>query len=172
MLRRTIIVLALGLTATAAGCERKGSSTNPDEAANDDSQAGDDGTAPDGDDEGDDGEAEGGDDKPPVVEHVLKVEGGLTVTQAQAVVDEHVREIRACFDEAIARNPNEGLTGAIVIAVSVAPTGQAGETKADANELGDDEAAACIAREVAKWTFPKPKGGKATIHYPFYPRSY
>jgi hypothetical protein len=110
-------------------------------------------------------------DRPPPTEQVLRIEGGLKEAQVEEIIEKYFREIRECFDAGLASNPQAELDGAIVVAIEVAADGKVTEAKSELNETGIDVTEECIVAEVGKWTFPKPKG-KATIHYPFYLRSY
>jgi hypothetical protein len=160
MVRPALFVVAL------VGCEPKGGSTTPADGATQNGADGSDGSDGSGPD---DGEAEP--KKAPLVEQVLRIEGGMTEKQVQAVIEDHFPEIRECFDSGLASNPNGEIDGAIVVAIAVDPAGKVTEATTELNETGDDTTEACILAEVGKWTFAKPKG-KATIHYPFYLRSY
>ena len=150
----------------AAACERQGNSATPDEAA-DGSAAADPSEDEAPSDEG------GGEDGPAAkpVEQVLKIDGGLREAQVKDVIEQKFREIRECWDAGLAANPQAELDGAIVVAIQVDGSGKVTDAKTELNETGDDTAESCIVAEVRNWTFPKPKG-KATVHYPFYLRSY
>jgi len=152
---RALPILAL------LACEPKTGSATPDDAAANDGSA----ASPD-----DDAESEA-EPPAPKVEQVLRIEGGVREAQVKEVIEKHFREIRECFDAGLAANPQAELDGAIVIAIQVDPAGKVTEAETELNETGDDTTEDCIVAEVGKWTFPKPKG-KATIHYPFYLRSY
>lgn len=160
MWMRSVCVLVL-----AAACEKQGGSATPEEAAEDGApaDAADDAGA-------DEGEAASEPTAKPV-EQVLKIEGGLREAQVKQVIEQKFREIRECWDAGLAANPQAELDGAIVVAIEVDGSGKVTDAKTELNETGDDTAQSCIVAEVGTWTFPKPKG-KATIHYPFYLRSY
>ena len=155
MVRRTIVIFAL------VACEPKAESTTPEDGA---AQGDGSGAAAEPD------ESEG-EVKEPLVEQVLRIEGGIREPQVKQVIEKHFREIRECWDAGLAANPQAELDGAIVVAISVDAAGKVTDAKTELNETGDDTTEDCILAEVAKWTFPKPKGA-ATIHYPFYLRSY
>jgi hypothetical protein len=160
MIRRTIVALAW--LSCGGACEPKAGTTTPDDGA----AQGDGSDAAEGPD---DGEAEPA--KEPLVEQVLRIEGGIREPQVKQVIEKHFREIRECWDAGLAANPQAELDGAIVVAISVDAAGKVTDAKTELNETGDDTTEECIVAEVGKWTFPKPKGA-ATIHYPFYLRSY
>ena len=159
MIRRVV----LGLVVACFACERQGSTTPDDGAAQDDAGAG-------ADDEPDDGGEEPA--PTPKVEQELKIDGPIKKADVDAVIEKYFREIRECFDAGLARNPNENeIEGAIVVKIQVAASGAIELAQGELNETGDNETEQCIVAEVQKWTFPKKKQ-PTTIFYPFYLRSY
>jgi hypothetical protein len=151
---------ALVVVAALCGCEKSGGTTSPDEGqlAQEDK---------------DPVRAEMSSAPKQEVDTTIRIEGGLSEAQVEAVVDEHFDEIRTCFDEAMARMEMEDLSGVIAVQMTVDKTGKVTLSQLDASNFGDAEAANCIVEQTRTWTFPKLKKGKtAKVTYPFQLRSY
>jgi len=91
------------------------------------------------------------------------VAGTLSAEVIRRVVLRHLRDLRLCYEAALARNP--GLAGRASLAFTIAPTGATAQV--GATGLGDAAAEACMAASVSRWTFPAPEGGTPVrVSYP------
>ncbi|MBA3550389.1 MAG: AgmX/PglI C-terminal domain-containing protein [Nannocystis sp.] len=77
----------------------------------------------------------------------------------------HINEVRYCYDQGLARNPN--LKGRVSVRFTIGPKGQILEAELADNTTGDLNVGLCIVAAVKRWTFPIPEGGEAIVIYPF-----
>ncbi|HUQ05689.1 MAG TPA: AgmX/PglI C-terminal domain-containing protein [Kofleriaceae bacterium] len=93
--------------------------------------------------------------------------GDLDKAIIRRVVKERVPELRACYDQALARDAN--VSGTINTQFFIAPSGNVSASNASGVK---PELAACFARVLGATVFPKPKGGGGVqVNYPFRVRS-
>jgi hypothetical protein len=91
---------------------------------------------------------------------------GLDKDVVRRVVRNHINEVRYCYNQGLARDPN--LTGRVSVQFRIGPTGQVPIAVVQESSLGDRSAANCIAAAVKRWRFPKPQGGGTVmVTYPF-----
>lgn len=99
-----------------------------------------------------------------------KVSGGTLSKQAIAkVVQANKGAIRYCYESQLTRFPT--LRGKVVVDFIIEPSGLVKRVKVPTNSLSNKAAApkvaSCLIRFVKRWKFPKPKGGKVRVIYPF-----
>lgn len=113
-------------------------------------------------------------DEPPAepLDTTKRIEGGLSESQVEAVVEKHFTGVRECFDKALVRVDEVNEIGAIVVRFTVGASGGVEEATLEGSEFGDEETETCIVEQVGTWTFPKPRKKSATVRYPFFLRSY
>jgi TonB family protein len=95
----------------------------------------------------------------------LDVNEGLTKDEVGQVIRKHLSEIRYCYESAMVRNP--GLEGKFVVSFTINNAGfvKSSSTKESSGDTGLDN---CILTRLAKWAFPKPRGGADVgVSYPF-----
>ncbi len=85
--------------------------------------------------------------------------------QIAAVIRRRIGAIKGCYDLALKTNPD--IRGKVVVKFSIGETGAVVEISTEENTSGDDGVARCIVSRVRNFRFPKPKGGKVTVSYPF-----
>jgi outer membrane biosynthesis protein TonB len=73
--------------------------------------------------------------------------------------------IKACYENALKRNPN--LKGKISIRFTILETGGLSEIAAAQNGLGSPEVAACIVQTMRSWRTQFRPSGPVTVEYPF-----
>jgi len=73
--------------------------------------------------------------------------------------------IKACYENALKRNPN--LKGKIVIRFTILETGGVSDVTAPQNTLGAPEVAACIMNTMRSWRTQFRPSGPVTVEYPF-----
>jgi len=96
------------------------------------------------------------------------VEEGLTKDEVGKVIHEHLSEVRYCYEAAILRSPD--LQGKLMVefVIGGVPGGQVKTAKVNSITLGDQRIGDCIVSRLAKWNFPKPRGGvDVAVNYPF-----
>jgi TonB family protein len=103
---------------------------------------------------------------PTVVPGTGGVTGGLDMAIIRRVITEHRREIVACYESALQRNPE--LEGRVVIEWVIAPDGAVAAAKVANTTLNNADVEACMQRRVRQWRFPEPKGGvTARVNFPW-----
>ncbi len=92
--------------------------------------------------------------------------GGLDKDLIRRVVRAHINEIRYCYNQGLARDPN--LKGRVAVQFQIGTTGKVPSAVVAENDLKDATVANCITTAVRRWQFPAPPGGGAVIvTYPF-----
>jgi TonB family protein len=90
--------------------------------------------------------------------------GSLDPAIIHRVVRQHTAKIKACYNQALAKDPNAkgSLRVSFIIAESGAVTGTSVERASGIPDLDR-----CVAGVFIGMRFPKPKGGTVTVKYPF-----
>ena len=96
--------------------------------------------------------------------------GRLKSAMDREIIQEVVREdrdgLRACFNEALASDPE--LTGRLVIQWVIGSTGEVVSAEVFESELENDAFHECVTDLVLEWEFPPPDGGGVVrVNYPF-----
>jgi TonB family protein len=73
--------------------------------------------------------------------------------------------IKACYENALKRNPN--LKGRVVIRFTILETGGVADVTSSQNTLATPEVAACIANTMRSWRTQFHPSGPVTVEYPF-----
>lgn len=95
-----------------------------------------------------------------------EVRGQLDREIIQRVVREHRREVRACYEAELQRNP--ALEGRISIEWVISPSGSVEATRVENSTMNNAEVEGCLARRIRSWRFPEPRGGGTVrVTYPF-----
>lgn len=92
-------------------------------------------------------------------------EGELDKEQIRGVMMAHIGEIRDCYNQGLARDPN--LAGRLVVDFEISSTGAVSRSEVDESTLKDAQVGTCIAGAVKTWQFPAPRGGAVAVQYPF-----
>jgi hypothetical protein len=97
----------------------------------------------------------------------MQAMGDLDKAVIRRIVKNRMPELRACYDQALARDAS--LAGTVMTQFFITPSG----TVASSNASGvNPDLAACFARVIKATAFPKPKGGGGVqVNYPFGVRS-
>jgi TonB family protein len=105
--------------------------------------------------------------RPPVVEiGSAEIRGQLDRDIIQRVVREHRRELTACYEGELQRNP--ALEGTVSVEWVIAPDGSVAASQVDTSTLNSDAVESCITRRIRNWRFPEPRGGGTVrVTYPF-----
>jgi TonB family protein len=92
--------------------------------------------------------------------------GVLDKELIRRVVRAHLNEVRGCYDQGLARDPN--LRGRVEIQFAIGPTGAVSSSVVSETSVDDEQVGRCIAKAVRRWRFPTNAiGGSAMVSYPF-----
>jgi TonB family protein len=95
-----------------------------------------------------------------------EVQGSLDKDIIRRIVRAHINEVRYCYNQGLARDPN--LKGRVSIEFVIDAKGKITSANVQESTMSDATVAACIAKQMMKWTFPKPEGGGIVkVVYPF-----
>ncbi len=103
---------------------------------------------------------------PPTVAHpALPVEGKLPDGAAQKVIGDHNAQVRACYNEAVRRNP--ALEGTLVVRFVIGLDGAVKSVSDGGSTIHDPVFRSCVWDEIRTWRFPKPVGGDVIVDLPY-----
>ena len=114
-------------------------------------------------------EPDGGDNELAEVEAVMNAPAlaaphdGSPKDGIQAVIRDHLREIRRCYEVQLQREP--GLSGKVVVRFAIGADGRV--TKSEATTRMHPDVDACLLRVIDGMVFPPPEDGSAEVTYPF-----
>jgi hypothetical protein len=103
--------------------------------------------------------------------HDQDVPGQVPPREIQRIVRSHYRELRACYDQALQRNPYA--RGGVMFGFVIGGDGRVSSVRISSNALPDCAAVRCMQGWFRRMTFPQPnRGGVVTVQYPimFAPR--
>jgi Ca-activated chloride channel family protein len=89
---------------------------------------------------------------PQVRQGKATVTGSLDRDIIRRIVRAHINEVRDCYEQALAKDPN--VAGRMVLKITVNAAGKVGTAEITEDQLGH-EAGKCIIEAAEKWTFPK-----------------
>ena len=94
------------------------------------------------------------------------ITGGLDMDIIRRVVNERRREIRACYEAELQRNPD--IAGRVVFHFVITPDGAVAQASVRETTLNNEAVEQCVARRIRQWRFPEPRGGGIVrVDYPF-----
>lgn len=94
------------------------------------------------------------------------VEGQLDRSIIERVIRQHRREIRACYEAELQRDPD--LEGRIVVSFVIDPSGGVARASIGSSTMNNGGVESCITTRVRRWRFPEPRGGGIVrVNYPF-----
>jgi hypothetical protein len=94
-----------------------------------------------------------------------EIRGQLDRELIAKVINDHMGEIRGCYERALLKET--GLAGKLVLEWTIEPSGVVSEIRVKNVTLRGPEVPNCIIGSLRSWAFPKPKGGKVVVSYPF-----
>jgi TonB family protein len=97
------------------------------------------------------------------------VKGSLDKEVIRKVLQEHIAEVRTCYDHELTKQPK--LAGRVMIQFTIGTSGQVEKSALESSTLKSPPVEECIVGAAKKWVFPKPKGGVVVVTYPFILRS-
>jgi len=95
--------------------------------------------------------------------------GMLSKKQISDVVMRNKGAVRYCYESQLMRYPT--LRGKVVVDFIIDTSGRVTKVKVPTNTLSQkgakDKVGRCLIKFISRWRFPKPKGGKVRVIYPF-----
>jgi tetratricopeptide (TPR) repeat protein len=103
---------------------------------------------------------------PTVRQAKAEVVGALDKDIIRRIVRAHINEVRYCYNQALARDPNA--KGRVAIQFTISGAGKVPSAVVHESTMKDPRVGHCMAQAVRRWTFPKPAGGgQVAVLYPF-----
>lgn len=91
---------------------------------------------------------------------------GLDRDVIRRIVRAHINEVRHCYNQGLVKDPD--LEGRVTVEFTIAASGTVAKVKLGQTTVSDGGVGLCITKAVARWKFPKPRGGgKVKVTYPF-----
>lgn len=94
-----------------------------------------------------------------------KVQGQIDREQVARVLNEHIGEIRGCYERALLGNPNLG-AGKVALEWTIGGDGTVVEAGAKHSTIRGPEVVSCLLDLLKRLQFPKPHGGLVIVSYP------
>lgn len=91
--------------------------------------------------------------------------GSLDRKVIKDVIREHHREVRACYEMELTRQPD--LAGRVLSQFTISPTGDVVQVVLHDSTLGNPSIEECVRHRLLSWKFPKPVGGAVEASYAF-----
>jgi hypothetical protein len=92
--------------------------------------------------------------------------GSLDPALIDAVIKQHMNQIRYCYQRALPRNPS--LAGKVGIKFTIAGDGSVSQAGVRATTMNDAAVESCLVGRFMRMRFPTPRGGGIVIvSYPF-----
>ncbi len=101
-----------------------------------------------------------------IIDQETIIEGGLDKEVIAKVIAGYLGEIRYCYERQLSAEPD--LYGKVQVKFTIDANGDVPEYRIGTSTLKSAMVEGCILRRVARWKFPKPKGGtQVLVSYPF-----
>jgi hypothetical protein len=95
----------------------------------------------------------------------VAVQGSIDREAVAKVVNQHLQEVRGCYERALLKDPS--LSGKVVLEWSISIAGKVVSAKTKSSTLRNGEVEGCILNYLKQWQFPLAHGGVVIISYPF-----
>jgi len=96
----------------------------------------------------------------------FEIRGGLSPEIIQAIVDQHMIEIRRCYEQLLFKDP--GLEGDVLSQWVIDAKGRVLSVESSTSDLSGSELIPCMDQKIKGWKFPKPEGGSTVnVSFPF-----
>ncbi len=95
----------------------------------------------------------------------LTGKGRIDQKKIQKAINKKLYRLTYCYEKALLRKPN--LSGIIKIQWTIKRNRKVKGTKIVSSQMKDSKLHKCLMKEIRKIRFPAPKGGDATVIYPF-----
>ena len=101
-----------------------------------------------------------------ILDEETEIEGGLDKEVIARVIANYLGEIRYCYERQLSAEPD--IYGKVQVKFTIDGNGSVMEHRIGATSLNSAMVEGCILRRLARWKFPKPKGGThVLVTYPF-----
>jgi TonB family protein len=90
---------------------------------------------------------------------------GRTDASLLAVVERYAAGIRFCYDNEVKKDTT--LRGKLVVAITVAASGEVTDARVVEDTVGSAALSACVLGKIRSWTFPEVPAGTTTFQAPF-----
>lgn len=97
------------------------------------------------------------------------VVGPIEKEVVRKIIEQHINEVKNCYELDLKKN--ERLSGRVLTSFTITKDGKVTEPKVGQSTLGSPSTEKCIVGVVSHWEFPKPKGDKVVVTFPFVLRS-
>lgn len=95
----------------------------------------------------------------------MTASGNIDQDAVRRAIEKYMSKIRYCYEKALLSKPS--MSGGLRMEWKVNPGGRAAGVKVVQSSLNDSNLHGCISNVIATIPFPNPKGGPATVAYPF-----
>ncbi len=95
----------------------------------------------------------------------IKGPGALARELISKVFEEHMGEVRGCYERALLKDPS--VAGMLVLEWKIDANGRVHDIKIKQVTLRGVEVTNCLAGSLASWAFPRPSGGEVVVSQPF-----
>ena len=101
-----------------------------------------------------------------VLAEETKITGGLPKEVIARYIKSQLGRILYCYERQLSVNPD--LFGKVEVKFTIGPSGGVVRKSINKSSLGNKVVESCILQKIARWKFPKPRGGgKVVVRYPF-----
>lgn len=101
-----------------------------------------------------------------IIDQETEIEGGLDKEIIAQYIKNYLGEIRYCYERQLSAEPD--LYGKVQVKFTIDGGGNVSEYRIGTTTLNSAMVEGCILRRLARWKFPKPKGGtNVLVTYPF-----
>ncbi len=91
---------------------------------------------------------------------------GLDKSVIRKIVRAHINEVRHCYNEALASQPDT--SGRVSVQFTIGTEGIVTASDVAQNTTGDDDLGECVRKAAKRWHYPAPKNGESVVvTYPF-----
>ncbi len=101
-----------------------------------------------------------------ILDEETEIDGGLDKEVIARVINGYLGEIRYCYERQLSADPD--IYGKVQVKFTIDASGGVAEHRIGNTTLNSAMVEGCILRRLARWKFPKPKGGtQVLVSYPF-----
>ncbi|MBN2693613.1 AgmX/PglI C-terminal domain-containing protein [bacterium] len=94
-----------------------------------------------------------------------KGEGKISKSAIQEAINKKIHRLTYCYEKALLKKPT--LSGIVKISWTIKLNRKVKDVKIVSSQIKDSQLHDCLTKEIAKISFPAPKGGDAVVTYPF-----
>lgn len=91
--------------------------------------------------------------------------GTIDPDVVKSFIRKHKNKVRACYERELKRNAI--LQGKVVTSITINPDGSVANVKFLSDSVHSSAMNRCIRKEISSWTFPRPRGGRVVVQFPF-----